>query len=1537
MSELNHNIISQEQINASVFDVYIPKSSANSEIVYSDSLYNTDNIYTNINSVDTPIGVKKYGIRTVKHSINDKQLINISGLKLTKLNEESTNLDIYAFDNEYNFVVKNELQGSSLYTNYTNTYEWLVDNKRSGLKYTYAIPITSYVNKYIADAENTYTAIDINDNSYTFNIYVTEQLEDNNYSYREVPYNTSTLDNLYIENFVPYNEGVQTNIIYNENKDINGIPYYTQKEYNTNLDFSYVYVKDITLTEHSREYLSTYLSTGDEYYVEIPSTGASKQYISKKIGLNIANDEYFGLTYTAIVDNANISQNDSTHDYFLKINDYEEIKDASTFNKLVDNHINVYEIVSVTGRNSFSDKYINFDTVVVSNDILYENNVGEIIPIYELKSGNSSALINNIKYVNTMQPTLRVYSGKYKANLYYVNNGSTSFVKITDTKYIRNDFSGVKYYVYEINQLNEAQINNCLINDNLHLYGNSYLLYPNYGEKNINGQTLYYSEIDKKTGIFVNNSLKFYTGSQNYIVCTDSSRTSNKKYFVRENIIHDTISLTKSEFGIYLTQHNITEYVIQQCIHKILNKTYKIIDDASNITDPINFFKAHPNYIQCIKTKYFYPEFIDNSGLKKHTNGICYTNIACFNNQKLIMFNTLELSLSKSINAKSYYFYIYKTDNKLLTNKNQFVYADNEQYYIKINSGDETLKLKQLSNLDPPAITYFNQGIAVYTKITSKQRIDYSIDNDVYKIYGHQTGNVFTLYGETYGIYSLTNSGLSGKGYSETIISGDSTITISNAELELVELYHHIIYLDGTLVQEQEQDNNKYANVKPLYLANEFSYVGTGSYHWVQPIYKDKIYEHNGGSYWKHICYNEGHWEEDFIKDEKRLAVSTYVYYDDVNNITTTYTLLPDSKIVSSEIIHPKIQYTSLISYNKSFDYYTYINNSYSYVYDINDKVETYNGKYYGIINNQKIELSKHNIIKENSEYGTYTAQDSYIERNYFTYQKSIQLANAQEPELLSVQLCPATEETFVVYNSDGTTYTTQKYTTALSYYSYEYILKDKPFIVSTTVNQDNEFIVKDVTTISSYTYDLVKTVAETGLTANTHYKAISDNLERGNEVTNNAAEKISYVTKSSFDEFNQNLIENSQKLEKQLSNINITLSALSPLTVGNAVAALSGEENNGLVTEQIVTEDNRHGVIKGTKIRKALDNDDYILVENIKIGDNVVSHNIDNNENYISTVKNIQSNNSVIKLAKLLFENGQHVVIGENTPILTQDGFKSLTGYDGYSELTDNDLIRTFDGYSKIDTIERFDNATLEPLYIIDVIKNGNTENDNFYANNICVHNLNTTYSYSYILSGATKFNVVVDGFSQFNVDLNTTLQKEKQVNISYLNTYLSYLSNNISYAISYAIVGKTPVTVNEEVSYSLNDMLSKTFIHSNDNGDYGLTDIYAAVNHFDDGYIGAPYKSAFIADTAKRLFTSVDYDTDIIDSTETDENGNIISQQKHKNNPYEFAKKAVNRANILWEALVAQKIVPDDDGKVKEKIKKTVQFKLSQLKKTI
>ena len=134
--------------------------------------------------------------------------------------------------------------------------------------------------------------------------------------------------------------------------------------------------------------------------------------------------------------------------------------------------------------------------------------------------------------------------------------------------------------------------------------------------------------------------------------------------------------------------------------------------------------------------------------------------------------------------------------------------------------------------------------------------------------------------------------------------------------------------------------------------------------------------------------------------------------------------------------------------------------------------------------------------------------------------------------------------------------------------------------------------------------------------------------------------------------------------------------------------------------------------------------------IENIQVGDRVLSYDLDSGENIITTVKRTITNENTTNIAAITLENGYTATMNEYHPILCDDGWHSITNYEGFTTLAVGDMVKVQDGYSRLVSIER---SVVEPFitYNLDVIsdeeveRNDNDVNDNYYANGICAHNV--------------------------------------------------------------------------------------------------------------------------------------------------------------------------------------------------------------------
>lgn len=125
--------------------------------------------------------------------------------------------------------------------------------------------------------------------------------------------------------------------------------------------------------------------------------------------------------------------------------------------------------------------------------------------------------------------------------------------------------------------------------------------------------------------------------------------------------------------------------------------------------------------------------------------------------------------------------------------------------------------------------------------------------------------------------------------------------------------------------------------------------------------------------------------------------------------------------------------------------------------------------------------------------------------------------------------------------------------------------------------------------------------------------------------------------------------------------------------------------------------------------------------IENLKIGEQVVVYNEDKKKFESSTILDTPRNDNVVDKATVILENGTSIEMNAYHPILTIDGYRSLTGHEGLPLLTDKDILVTINGEVKIKQILR---EAIEPMTMYNLSVSG--EYHNYIVNSIVVHNAN-------------------------------------------------------------------------------------------------------------------------------------------------------------------------------------------------------------------
>ena len=132
--------------------------------------------------------------------------------------------------------------------------------------------------------------------------------------------------------------------------------------------------------------------------------------------------------------------------------------------------------------------------------------------------------------------------------------------------------------------------------------------------------------------------------------------------------------------------------------------------------------------------------------------------------------------------------------------------------------------------------------------------------------------------------------------------------------------------------------------------------------------------------------------------------------------------------------------------------------------------------------------------------------------------------------------------------------------------------------------------------------------------------------------------------------------------------------------------------------------------------------------IEDIKLGEHVISYNIFTDTFYEVKVQKLIINTNTTDIAEVFFDNGHSLKMNAYHPLYTKYGFHSLTNYDGYETLIVGDEVKTKDGWSKIINISRITELTPITTYNLAIKdldeKIDNDINDTYIVNGFVVHN---------------------------------------------------------------------------------------------------------------------------------------------------------------------------------------------------------------------
>lgn len=432
-------------------------------------------------------------------------------------------------------------------------------------------------------------------------------------------------------------------------------------------------------------------------------------------------------------------------------------------------------------------------------------------------------------------------------------------------------------------------------------------------------------------------------------------------------------------------------------------------------------------------------------------------------------------------------------------------------------------------------------------------------------------------------------------------------------EYEVVPLQEFIYKskgIDDNVFQNRESIPYELKEKNAFELANAKKIKFTGTYTWIAPEFSYiSTYELSSNSYnsdektyiykSKKIISRSGYWSKDYVEDEVPFKISSYNFYpkNEISSVNITYSFIPNSYILMSEIYHPEISYDYLVNDIYEYYKYTYIINGIEKDYPLNGEIilnpdNTYSGiinvldkakNDEDLINNSdditlisyngisqiKVKLYRKLDIAVNSNVKNIVHQNSYTSYNWYAYTQATPLTNEKVPYLYKKEIIPAHTKKVQYWNKDTNSYAVKEIIDSYSYYSYEYTYEVIPFKVASYIFTDDlrisnfydlgAYIIslkdgitgvlgeqtkatKDLTTkITGSVDDLISLGREVSETWNENYSKHSEIINstlatNRNELKSNLT-NLSNILDTSIDDFNKKSTEAITYLNTSLSS----------------------------------------------------------------------------------------------------------------------------------------------------------------------------------------------------------------------------------------------------------------------------------------------------------------------------------------------------------------------------------------------------------------
>lgn len=643
-----------------------------------------------------------------------------------------------------------------------------------------------------------------------------------------------------------------------------------------------------------------------------------------------------------------------------------------------------------------------------------------------------------------------------------------------------------------------------------------------------------------------------------------SFRPVPELYPIDESNITISYVYNSNEDVTYTFDWNKTKFYVNKLSH------YEMSKEFDSALDILGYDKKF------LYSKYYYPQFIKNNGLKKSKNGSYYSTVSIYDGSIGVISKTLTLQ-PNVFNVTEYtYDYVAHAFIEVDADENLSKVNENhyEDYYVYMDGETKRLSAESMSpsyyqsyflnmSADNKIFTYKDKKMTVkYDGRSTGPRNAMSVqyfDNYTYDPKIIQKDNM--LFGIVFHT-DLTN--LENK--DDIIVDPYTNMFVSPmGEVDLLASYEYtVVNLKEKIIDDPTKHNRKDGRAleeiwqpssvslknlsipDPFYLSNEKTIEFDGTYHWSAPQHSYIFQRENENSSYKayQITTNSGYWERNYEIKTLPLAVASYNFYSDPSEISSSnisYTFIPDAKILTAIVSHPEISYNFVIEESKEIVRFTYFDkDGFEKNYSTTDPVqENEDGTYTGAIideNNKSVlvDLYKNIVVDTNSAIKKVVHQNKYTTYEYSTYKNAIALTNEKQPVLYSTQLIPATSHKVLYWNDDAESYAIKNVVDSNAYYSYKYYYDTIPFVTASYIYGKNDINIAYLNEVGTYINSNIKSISD-------YMSVISEKFSMLYSVNGSVATTVNDLSLNTYSA----LTKISNKLSDKLGSINESLQTI--------------------------------------------------------------------------------------------------------------------------------------------------------------------------------------------------------------------------------------------------------------------------------------------------------------------------------------------------------------------------------------------------------